>query len=293
LLPWFARLKRRLPETREKFTLALLVYLRKAGLKVTPLLVIMVEPMETSTSRADISRQLVGICRLLYTKGFVTATDGNVSARLSNGNILITPSGMNKGKVTESDLVELQPDGTPITLSRKASTELGMHLLVYRGRPDVNAVVHAHPTYATGFATARIPLNECLFPEVIVGLGAIPLAPYATPSTKEVADALAPFVKSADAILLSNHGVVTYGTNLEEAYFKLEKVEHAAHITFVARMLGGEKPLTQVEIEKLRAISESSYGKDFSQKLACEPEEDTEEISEEKLKQVIRELLKK
>src|SRR5574341_1725423 len=137
----------------------------------------MVVPMEPAVSRADISRQIVQTCHLLYSKGFVTATDGNVSARLGNGNVLITATGLNKGDVTESDVVELKADGSPVTISKKASTELDMHLFIYNERPDVNAIVHAHPIHATGFATARIPLNECLFPEVIVGLGAIPLAP--------------------------------------------------------------------------------------------------------------------
>ncbi len=168
-----------------------------------------------------------------------------------------------------------------------------MHLFIYSQRPDIHAVVHAHPTYATGFATARIPLNECLFPEVIVGLGAIPLAAYATPSTKEVSAALTPFVKTADAILLSNHGVVTYGKNVDDAYFKMEKVEHAAHITFVARMLGGEKVLNEQDIAKLRAISETSYGKDFSEKIACEPETRQEMSDEESIRKMIREILQK
>ncbi len=249
--------------------------------------------MEPTLSHSEISRQIVLVCHQLAAKAFVTATDGNVSARLQNGNILVTPSGLNKGRVTESNLVEVKPDGTPVTLSRKASTELDMHLFIYSQRPDVHAVVHAHPTYATGFATARIPLNECLFPEVIVGLGAIPLAEYATPSTKEVSAALAPFVKSADAILLSNHGVVTYGKNVDDAYYKMEKVEHAAHITFVARMLGGEKVLNEQDVAKLRAISESSYGKNFSQKVACEPETREEGSDEESIRKMIREILQK
>ncbi len=247
-------------------------------------------------SRADIARHLVLICHRIYEKGFVTATDGNVSARLTNGNILITPSALNKGRVKESDLVEVKADGTPITLSRKPSTELGMHLFIYQERSDVQAIVHAHPTYATGFATARIPLTDCLFPEVIVGLGAIPLAAYATPSTREVVDALAPYVKTADAILLANHGVVTYGSDLDDAYFKMEKVEHAAHIAFVARMLGGEQPLTSEEITKLRAVSDVSYGKDIDRNIACVPAERARQeemgVSDAEMKALIREVLR-
>ena len=244
-------------------------------------------------SRFDIAQELLLVCHRLYNRGFVTATDGNVSARLENGNILITPSAINKGRVTESELVEVQPDGTPVTLSRRPSTELDMHLAIYSRRSDVQAIVHAHPTHATGFATARVPLTEDLFPEVIVGLGSIPLAPYATPSTKEVAESLTPFIESADAIMLSNHGVVTYGKDLDEAYYRMEKVEHAAHITFVAKMLGGEKPLTQEEVEKLRAVSESSYGKSIPQELPGESPAPKDEMTEERLREMIREAMKR
>jgi L-fuculose-phosphate aldolase len=219
--------------------------------------------------RSEAKLHVSDISHRLYAKGFVTATDGNVSVRLPCGNILTTRSGINKGMVTEDDLVEVSPGGEQIAGAGRPSTELGMHLFIYQQRRDVQAIVHAHPPYATGFATARIPLNECLFPEVIVGLGAIPLAEYATPSTAEVAESLAPFVMKADAILLANHGVVTYGGDPYDAYFKMEKVEHAAHITFVAKMLGGEKPLGVEEVDKLRKVSVESYGKDFSGKIAC------------------------
>ncbi|HTY38408.1 MAG TPA: class II aldolase/adducin family protein [Bacteroidota bacterium] len=201
-----------------------------------------------------VPQQLVAVCRALYHRGFVTAHDGNVSVRLQNGNILTTPTALNKGRVTEGDLVEVTPEGNPVAKDAIPSTELGMHLFIYKQRSDVNAVVHAHPTYATGFATARIPLDQPLYPEVIFGLGVIPLAEFAIPSTTEVADSIAPFVKSSNAILLMNHGVVAFGKNLDDAYFKMEKVEHAAHITFVARMLGGEKSLTDEQVGKLNAM---------------------------------------
>jgi L-fuculose-phosphate aldolase len=204
-------------------------------------------------TQLEIAQQLVAVCRALYHRGFVTANDGNVSVRLPSGNILTTPTSLNKGRVTELDLVEVTINGTPVTPGSTPSSELGMHLYIYQQRVDVNAVVHAHPTYATGFATARIPLDQPLYPEVIFGLGPIPLADFATPSTKEVADSIAPYVQSSNAILLMNHGVVAFGKNLDDAYFKMEKVEHAAHITFVARMLGGEKSLTVEQVGKLNA----------------------------------------
>ena len=222
----------------------------------------------------------------------VTATDGNVSVRLDTGNILATRSGINKGMVTENDLVEMRPDGGQVAGKGKPSTEMGMHLFIYRQRPDVQAVVHAHPVYATGFATARIALDECMFPEVIVGLGAVPLAEYATPSTPEVAASLAPFVKTSDAILLANHGVVAYGADLLEAYFKMEKVEHAARITFVARMLGGAQSLSTADVDKLRQVSVQSYGKDFSGKIACSTDSDPD-LSEEEVKEYVAERLRR
>jgi len=204
-------------------------------------------------TRSEIGRQLITVCRALYEKGFVTANDGNVSARLPNGNVLTTPTSLNKGRVSENDLVEVTLTGSPVGSGSIPSSELGMHLFIYQQRVDVNAVVHAHPTYATAFATARIPLDQPLYPEVIFGLGTIPLADFATPSTREVADSIAPFVQTSSAILLTNHGVVAFGENLDDAYFKMEKVEHAAHITFVARMLGGEKNLTVEQVGKLNA----------------------------------------
>lgn len=237
-------------------------------------------------TRADISEAIVLVCHRLYAKGFVTATDGNVSARLPNGNILITPSSVNKGDVRARLLVELHPDGTPVTLDRKASTEAGMHLAIYRERPDVHSVVHAHPTYATGFAAAHIPLTPNVFPEVIVGLGDIPLAPYATPSTPDVGASLIPFLRTSDAILLANHGAVTFGATVEEAYYRMEKVEHAAHITFVARLLGGERPLDPRDVERLRALSADVYGK--TPRQGSEPQRDQADLSEEEVKKLIR-----
>ncbi|MBI1802952.1 MAG: class II aldolase/adducin family protein [Ignavibacteriae bacterium] len=241
----------------------------------------------------QLASNLLDICHRLYARGFVTATDGNVSVRLRNGNFLTTRTSVNKGMIAPDDLVEVNPEGIPITSHLQPSTEIGMHLFIYSQRPDVNAIVHAHPTYATGFATARQSLTDCIFPEVIVGLGAIPLAEYATPSTNEVAESLLPYVKSADAILLTNHGVVTYGKGLFDAYFKMEKVEHAAHITFVARMLGGAKPLSSSEVEKLRAISQRAYAKDFSDKIACEPESgnSNEVPTDEEIREIVRQMI--
>lgn len=208
-----------------------------------------------------VSNELVNVCRRVAVKGFVAATDGNISVRLPNGNILATPTSMHKGFIQKEDLVELSLDGKQISGTRKPSTEIKMHLFIYQQRNDVNGVVHCHPVYATGFAAAGIPLNENIFPEMVIGFGTIPLAGYATPSTDEVGESLRPFVACSDAILLANHGVVTYGKDVWDAYFKMEKVEHTAQTLFVAQTLGGAKQLTDEQVSQLKELSKTVYGK--------------------------------
>ncbi len=253
-----------------------------------------------STNKSSYINAIIDVCHRLYNKGFVSANDGNVSIRLQSiesgpdsCTFLTTRTGINKGLVTPDDIIEVDNDGRVVSGIHSPSTELAMHLYIYSKRQDVNAIVHAHPPYATGFATARQPLTGCLYPEVIVGLGAIPLAEYGTPSTIEVIKSIKPFVNRADAILLANHGVVTYGKDLLDAYFKMEKVEHAAHITFVARMLGGEKLLSKEDVEKLKAISIQSYGKDLTKKISCQfaDNENSKMKTEEDTKEFIRKVL--
>ncbi len=212
-------------------------------------------------SSTDVSNEVVNVCRRVAVKGFVAATDGNISVRLPNGNILATPTSLNKGFVQKEDLVELSLDGRQISGKRKPSTEMKMHLFIYLQRKDVNAVVHCHPIYATGFAAAGIPLKENIFPEMIVGFGTIPLAAYATPSTEDVGESLRPFIASSDAILLANHGVVTFGNDVWDAYFKMEKVEHIAQTLFVAQSLGGAKQLSNEQVLQLKELSKTVYGK--------------------------------
>lgn len=208
-----------------------------------------------------IQHTLVEICARVDEKGFVAATDGNISVRLANGNILATPTSMKKGSVTIDDLVEVTLEGEQVGGRRKPSSEMPMHYFIYRSRPDVNAVVHCHPVYATGFAAARTPLPSNVFPEVIMQLGEIPLAPYATPSTEEMGDSLRPYIDRHDAILLANHGVVTCGRDLWDAYVKMEKVEQIAHMSFVAHLLGGAAPLSDSDVEKLLELTEAVHKK--------------------------------
>jgi L-fuculose-phosphate aldolase len=205
--------------------------------------------------------EIVEISHLIYKKGFVSSTDGNISAKLPNENILCTPTSVNKGEVKKSHIVEVNPTGEVVYGVYKPSTEIKMHLFIYQRRDDVKAIIHAHPPFATAFATAGLSLEGYVLPEVIVNLGKIPLAKYATPSTEEVPLSIEPFVEKHDAFLLQNHGAVTLGSSLKDAYFKMEKLEHYAMIILLARILGGEKNLSQDEIAKLSEISLKSYGK--------------------------------
>jgi len=196
----------------------------------------------------------------LHEKGFVAAMDGNLSVRLKQDRILVTPTGLSKGSMRPADLVIVDLEGKQVAGRRHVTSEIGMHLMIYRTRSDVKAIVHAHPQTATGFAAAGIALTEPLVCEVVMGLGCIPLARYGTPGTAELAQSLEPYVPKYDAILMSNHGVVAYGDTLEHAYMKMETVEHFAQISLVTHMLGRQQPLQEREIEKLLLARTKYFG---------------------------------
>lgn len=195
--------------------------------------------------------ELVRFGKLIHEQGFVSATDGNLSVRLGPGAILCTPSGMSKGFMSPEDMVIVDMQGRQLSGQRRRSSETLMHLTIYRVRPDVNAVVHAHPCTATGFAAAGIPLDQPVCSEVVITLGAVPLAEYATTGTPELSESLMPFLPDYDAILMANHGVVTYGADLMTAYQKMEAVEHFARIMLVTRQLGQQVNLSKENIAKL------------------------------------------
>jgi L-fuculose-phosphate aldolase len=204
--------------------------------------------------------EIVRYGRMLHERSFVAAFDGNLSVQLKGDRILVTPTCVSKGAMKPADLVIVDLEGKRVAGHRNVTSEIGMHLLIYRTRPDVQAIVHAHPPTATGFAAAGMPLTEPLVCEVVMGLGCIPLARYGTPGTSELAQTLEPYVPSYDAILMSNHGVVTYGDTIEHAYMKMETVEHFAQIALVTHLLGQQQPLKQVEIEKLMLARTKYFG---------------------------------
>jgi L-fuculose-phosphate aldolase len=197
---------------------------------------------------------IVQFGRLLHENGFVAATDGNLSVRLDDQRLLVTPTCISKGRMRASDMVIVDMDGKRLSGKRRVSSEIGMHLLIYRLRPDVHGIVHAHPPTATGFAASGYDLNRPLVCEVVVGLGSIPLARYGTPGTPELTDALAPLIPNHEAILMANHGVVTFGSSVEIAYMRMEIVEHFAKIALVTHLLGNEQPLDEKEVQKLHEV---------------------------------------
>lgn len=205
-----------------------------------------------------IKDEIVETGRQLYAKWMIAANEGNISVR-GDDFIVVTPAGMCKGHLTPQDLVVTNLEGKQVSGERKLSSEFSMHLRVYKLRPDVRAIVHAHPTHATGFAVAGIPLDRALLAEVVALLGCVPLAEYGTPSTEELPDAIAPLVPQFDAILMSNHGAIAYGSTLQEAFFKMETLEHFAHIAVVAKILGRERVLPREDVDKLFAAREK-YG---------------------------------
>src|SRR6187200_1193911 len=207
--------------------------------------------MSTESSlRADI----VEVGRRMYARGYTASNDGNISVRLGADRLLMTPKSVCKGFMSPDMMCITDLAGRKLEGDRDPSSEMLMHLEVYRQRPDVQAVVHAHPPTATGFAVAGIPLDKAVLAEVLTTLGSIPIAEYATPSTSELADAVRKYVKAHDGMLLANHGALTVGGDLFSAYYKMETIEHFAKISLVARLLGGENLIAREEVLKLQGL---------------------------------------
>jgi len=209
--------------------------------------------MDEQTARRD----LIQICHLMYERSYVVSSDGNVSARLDDGRILATPTMTCKGRMTDDLIAVTDLDGRSLN-NQKASSELAMHQLIYRERPDVKAVCHAHPPHGTAFAVAGLAIDQPILSEVILTLGCVPLAEYGTPSTDELSDAMRPLVKHHNALLMANHGAVAYGNDLWQAWDRLETLEHTAKIAILSRALGGSRNLSAGAIEKLINVREAA-----------------------------------
>lgn len=200
----------------------------------------------------DLRREIVRYSRWLSRLGFAPGTSGNLSAKIDRDRILVTPTGVSKGLLKASDLVIVDSGGKLLEGTRGVTSELGMHLTVYESRADVHAVVHSHPPVSTAFACSGRALDQLLCQEAVMTVGVVPLAPYATTGTGEVATSLRPFLAEHNAILLANHGVVTYGKSLVEAFLSMETVEHIAQVTLTAHQLGNPCGLQPEQVQQLR-----------------------------------------
>jgi len=208
----------------------------------------------STASEQTLREQIVEVGRRLYARGYTASNDGNISVRLDERRLLMTPKSVCKGFMSADMMCITDLEGTKLAGDRDPSSEMQMHLEVYRQRPDAKAVVHAHPPIATGFAVAGIPLDRAVLAEVVTTLGSVPIAEYATPSTKELPEAVRKYVKAHDGMLLANHGALTLGVDLFGAYYKMETIEHFATISLVARLLGGERLLSRQEVDRLQGL---------------------------------------
>jgi L-fuculose-phosphate aldolase len=207
-------------------------------------------PADEHRARQDV----ITVCRLMHEKNLIVATDGNVSVRLGPDRVLVTPSGAHKGLIKSEHLIVTDMQGRTLAGRGTPTSEMALHLAVYEVRPDVQAVIHAHPPVATAFSIAGVALDQCVIPEVVLTLGAIPTTEYATPSTPEGAAVIRRHITKCDALILARHGTVTVGENVLRAYYKLEKVEHSATVTLVARQLGQVQTLSPEEVQKLLEV---------------------------------------
>lgn len=204
----------------------------------------------------ELKKQICDIGKRIYNRGMVASNDGNISVKLNDNEFLCTPTGVSKGFMTPEYICKVDRDGKVIQANEgfKPSSEIKMHMRVYKERPDVNSVVHAHPMYATSFAIAGIPLTEPIMPEAVIALGCVPIAEYGTPSTEEIPDAVSKYLQYFDAVLLENHGALAFSDSLLAAYHKMESVEFYAQLLYQSKMLGGPKQLSQQQVERLYEI---------------------------------------
>lgn len=202
----------------------------------------------------EVRNEIVRVGKLLHDKGFIAATDGNISVRLGENRVLATPTCMCKGMMSSEDLVTVDLEGRRLEGFREVSSEIGMHLMIYQRCPETCAIVHAHPPTATGFAAAGMALDQALVSEIVIALGEVPLAEYATPGTQELVNSLEPLVCDHNAVLMANHGVVTHAEDLLTAYMHMETVEHFAKIALTTHMLGKQQVLSPSQVEQLKNI---------------------------------------
>jgi L-fuculose-phosphate aldolase len=207
-------------------------------------------------SEIKLKTQICEIGKRVYEKGFVAANDGNISVKIEEDVFIVTPTGVSKGFMTPEMLIKVDGEGNLLEGERKPTSEIKMHLRVYKERPEIRSVVHVHPPYATAFAIAGVPLNQATMPELIITLGSIPIAEYGTPSTAEISDAISPYIPHHNGVLLENHGALTWGETLDEAYFLMESLESCAKINWIARQMNGDRELSEANVNRLNDIKQ-------------------------------------
>ncbi|MFR8010762.1 MAG: class II aldolase/adducin family protein [Clostridia bacterium] len=217
--------------------------------------------MSEQFSYMGLREQICDVCHKMWQLGWVAANDGNVSARLEDGTFLATPTGMSKSFITPDKLVRIDADGNVLegAPGLRPSSEIKMHLRCYQERPDVNAVLHAHPSTATGYAVAHKALDEYSMIETVIAIGSVPVTPYGTPSTYEVPEAIAPYLGEHDVVLLMNHGALAVGSDVITAYYRMETLELFAKISLTAHLLGGAKEISRENIDRLISMR-AQYG---------------------------------
>jgi len=198
-----------------------------------------------------IKEQICEIGRRVYAKGFAAANDGNISYRWSDKEIICSPTMVSKGFMKPEDICKVDYEGKQLAGTRKRSSEILLHLAVYKNRPDVRAVVHCHPPHATAFAVAGVPIPQCVLPEVEVFLGDVPTAVYETPGTQKFAETIVPHLKASNTIILANHGTVTFGPDLEKAYWNSEIIDAYCKILILAKQIGNVNYFTPIQTKEL------------------------------------------
>ena len=245
-------------------------------------------------SEYEIKKQICDIGKRIYDRGMVAANDGNISVKISDNEFLCTPTGVSKGFMTPDYICKVDKNGKLLQANGKfkPSSEIKMHMRVYQERPDVKSVVHAHPMYATGFAIAGIPLKQPIMPEAIIALGEVPIAAYGTPSTMEIPDAVSKYLQSYDAVLLENHGALTFSDSLLAAYHKMESVEFYAQLLFISKQLGGPKEIPQKEVKKLCELRNAFglTGKHPGEAM-LKSEQENESVSVDKIAEITKKVM--
>jgi L-fuculose-phosphate aldolase len=224
--------------------------------------------MESYRTESQYRSDIIEICKRVHANGWVASNDGNISIKISPNEVICTPTGMSKGYLTPDQLVKVDMEGNKLEGELEASSEVKIHLDVYRNKKGINSAVHAHPPYSTAYAVAGMPLDQCVIPEIIVSLGSIPLTEYGTPSTHEIPDNIRKYLQDHNAFLLENHGAFAIGADVYQAYYRMESMELFAKISLLAKMLGNVKNISEENVRKIMDLR-SNYIKDDNGYAGC------------------------